>query len=193
MIRSVVPYGEDWSLWPALGLTCLAVGLTGIAGLRFTPPAEVSLVEAPLASSPSSAQVAPPPRVVTATAAAPPADCPPSLAFHFAPGAASPSSSPEVEVGPFMAWLTRHPDVQVVVDGHADANGTVARNLALSHARAAGAARWLVERGLPGSRITARGFGAYQPLPGEDQAADRNRRVEVRVVGHPGCARGDEP
>lgn len=196
MIRSEVPYGEDWTIGPALGLTCLAVGLAAIAGLRFTPPPEVLPVVAPLAPPPpppSPSPVAPPPRVGTATVATPPPDCPPSLAFHFAAGAAAPLSSPEAEVGPFLQWLARHPHAQVLVDGHADANGSAARNLALSHARASGAARWLVERGLPGSRITARGFGAYQPLPGEDQAADRNRRVEVRVVGQPGCSRGDEP
>lgn len=191
MIRSDVPLGEGWTWWPALGLTCLALGMSGIAALRFSPPPPVPPT-APMAPAPAP----PPPMTVTTptvSAPAPAPDCPPLLAFHFAAGAAIPLSTPDVEVELLVAWLARHPEAQVVANGHADANGSVGRNLALSHARAANAAQWLVERGLPKLRITARGFGAYQPLPGEDEVADRNRRVEVRVLGQPHCSRGDEP
>ena len=190
MIRSDVPLGEGWTWWPALGLTGLAFTLAGIAGMRFTPATSVPPPPAAIAPRPPAAL---PTRVKTPTVSVAASDCPPNLAFHFASGAAAPLATPDAEVQALLGWLTRHPDAQLLVDGHADANGSVARNLALSHARAANATRWLIERGIPKSRITARGFGAYQPLPGEDQVADRNRRVEVRVVGQNNCPRGVEP
>lgn len=188
MSRSEVPLGEGWTLLPALSLSCLAVGLTAIVGLRHSPAPAVPPDGSPKAEVNTPA---PSPSVVAPAAPARPLDCPPSLEFHFAAGAAAPLANPDAE--PFLAWLTRHPTSRVVVDGHADTHGTVARNLALSHARAESAAQWLIERGLQRSRITARGFGAYQPLAGEDGATDRNRRVEVWVQDQAACPRGVEP
>ena len=70
----------------------------------------------------------------------------------------------------------------LVVEGHTDATpprgGALDSNWTLSAARAGAVAHFLVEQGLPGGRIEARGFAATQPL-GKAKAADR--RVSLRV------------
>lgn len=70
-----------------------------------------------------------------------------------------------------------------VVEGHTDANGTRAHNLALSKKRAE-AVRWaLIDRGVDMDKVTAQGYGSARPIvAGTTEAANaRNRRIEVSV------------
>ncbi len=70
----------------------------------------------------------------------------------------------------------------LIVEGHTDATppgaGVLDSNWTLSAARAGAVAHFLVEQGLPGERIEARGFAATRPL-GKAKAVDR--RVSLRV------------
>lgn len=78
----------------------------------------------------------------------------------------------------------------VCIEGHTDNRPIHTRrypsNWELSTARAVNVLRFLVNRaGVPAGRISAAGFGAYQPLSANDTAADRarNRRVEIVFQG----------
>jgi len=84
------------------------------------------------------------------------------------------------------AFLNDHPEIQgVEVQGHTDTRGDAAKNLALSEARAAAVADFLVERGaVQAARLSSRGFGASKPIAAgaSEEAHAKNRRVEFRIL-----------
>jgi OOP family OmpA-OmpF porin len=83
------------------------------------------------------------------------------------------------------AFINDHEEISSIeVQGHTDTRGDARKNLALSEARAAAVADFLVERGgVRASRLTSKGFGASQPIaPGSSEEAHaKNRRVEFRI------------
>lgn len=80
--------------------------------------------------------------------------------------------------------LKRHPDVTVDVAGYADSTGAEDYNLALSQRRAENVRAYLVEAGIAGSRLAARGYGESRPAASNDTALGRfwNRRVELEAT-----------
>lgn len=84
-----------------------------------------------------------------------------------------------------VAALARtYAGVSISVDGHTDADGSDAANLALSQARADTVLAALVERGVPADQLVARGFGETEPVAPNDTPANKalNRRVVFSVV-----------
>ena len=81
------------------------------------------------------------------------------------------------------AWLQRHPQVQVAVEGHADERGTREYNLALGQRRANAARDVLVAGGVSPARISTISYGKDRPaaLGSNEQAWAQNRRA-VTVV-----------
>jgi outer membrane protein OmpA-like peptidoglycan-associated protein len=78
-----------------------------------------------------------------------------------------------------------HPGLNLQIEGHTDSVGTDEFNQQLSERRADSVRDFLAEQGVPGSAITARGFGKAQPVASNDTAEgrQRNRRVELVVNG----------
>jgi outer membrane protein OmpA-like peptidoglycan-associated protein len=78
-----------------------------------------------------------------------------------------------------------HPGLNLQIEGHTDSVGTDEFNQTLSERRADSVRDFLAEQGVPGSAITARGFGKTQPVASNDTAEgrQRNRRVELVVNG----------
>ena len=70
----------------------------------------------------------------------------------------------------------------LMIDGHCDERGSQEYNLALGRRRAAAVERYLLDLGVPPSRLTTRTFGEEKPaLAGHDEEAWRyNRRSEFR-------------
>ena len=68
------------------------------------------------------------------------------------------------------------------LNGHSSAEGTDARNMALSVDRANAVKAYLVNTGIDGKTLVAKGFGETAPVAGNDTEADRsiNRRVEIK-------------
>jgi OOP family OmpA-OmpF porin len=135
---------------------------------------------APLFAFREPAPPAPPP-VATPRAPEAASACPPVVRLGFARGAAQPLEVP-AELAALAAHVARTPGAQLLIRGHADGRGSDLRNLALSRQRAARVAQLLVQAGVPRSRMTLQGLGAYAPL-GADDAAGENRRVSVSVEG----------
>ena len=86
------------------------------------------------------------------------------------------------EIPEEIEWVLR-------VDGHTDDTplsgfGEYADNWELSTARAASVVRYLIEEGVPATRLAAAGFGENQPLVNEDtdEARARNRRIELKLT-----------
>lgn len=79
--------------------------------------------------------------------------------------------------------LLAYPDVDVDVEGHTDSIGTAAYNLGLSERRANSVRDYLMQRNVPGRRMTPVGYGLTVPIDTNDTEEGRanNRRVELRV------------
>lgn len=75
------------------------------------------------------------------------------------------------------AW----PEIRVEVQGHTDASGSTAHNLALSQARADAVRIHLAGRGVDPSRLTAKGYGESRPIApnATREGKAKNRRVEL--------------
>ena len=78
-----------------------------------------------------------------------------------------------------------HPGLNLQIEGHTDSVGSDEFNQQLSERRADSVRDFLAEQGVPGSAISARGFGKTQPVASNDTAEgrQRNRRVELVVNG----------
>jgi len=81
------------------------------------------------------------------------------------------------------AALKDRGDVTVTVTGYTDTVGNFHYNLKVSEFRANIVKTYLVGRGLPADRITARGLGPANPLASNDtlEGRRRNRRVEIEL------------
>lgn len=71
----------------------------------------------------------------------------------------------------------------IVLEGHADERGSDEYNLALGERRASSVRRYLVDLGVPSTRVTTVSYGEAKPaVQGHDESAWRwNRRVEFRA------------
>ena len=80
------------------------------------------------------------------------------------------------------ASLVEHPEVKVEVGGHCDADGSDAYNRRLSDRRAKAVRDYLVKKGVPATRMTAKGYGESQPIADNNTAEGKakNRRVELK-------------
>jgi outer membrane protein OmpA-like peptidoglycan-associated protein len=85
------------------------------------------------------------------------------------------------------ALSQQSPDAQIIVEGHADAQGDDEHNLILSQARAEAVRDYLISRGLDANRIVAKGYGESRPIAdnGSPEGRANNRRVEIVVANAP--------
>ncbi len=81
------------------------------------------------------------------------------------------------------AFMRDNPERRLAVEGHTDATGSDALNLALSQQRAESVRGALVSRGVDGARVTTQGLGKAVPVASNDTAEgrQRNRRVEIVI------------
>jgi outer membrane protein OmpA-like peptidoglycan-associated protein len=80
-------------------------------------------------------------------------------------------------------FLREHPDRSLAIEGFTDNVGNAVVNEELSLRRAAAVRAALMDAGVDGARIVARGYGATYPVATNDTAEgrQRNRRVEIVV------------
>jgi flagellar motor protein MotB len=110
-----------------------------------------------------------------------------SEAGFFAAGEAVIAPEAEAVVGT-LAESLQTSDVQVRVEGHTDStpisNARYPSNWELSTARAASVLIRLTERGIRPERLSAAGYGGFQPVADNSTAEGRaqNRRVDVVIL-----------
>lgn len=77
--------------------------------------------------------------------------------------------------------LKNNPDIDILVEGHTDTDGTEAYNWDLSVTRATAVVKELTKSGLNGERITAAGRAYFAPVDTNDneEGKSRNRRTEI--------------
>ena len=76
------------------------------------------------------------------------------------------------------AWLRKNPDINIVLEGHADERGTREYNLALGERRANAAKDYLMTYGISASRISVISYGKERPVDSGSNplAWSKNRR-----------------
>ena len=81
------------------------------------------------------------------------------------------------------ANFQRYPDETITVEGHTDNIGKPEYNQTLSEQRAFGVKDYLVNQGVPSTRVTATGYGETHPKATNDTPEGRqlNRRVEIHI------------
>ncbi len=80
--------------------------------------------------------------------------------------------------------MNKHPEYNMVIEGHTDSSGDDAMNLDLSKRRAKRAMEYLVEKGIDQQRLTYEGYGETKPVADNTTPEGRakNRRVEFRIT-----------
>ena len=78
-----------------------------------------------------------------------------------------------------------HPGLTLQIEGYTDSVGSDQVNQQLSERRADTVRDYLIEQGVPGSGITAQGFGKANPVATNDtpEGRSKNRRVQLVVNG----------
>jgi outer membrane protein OmpA-like peptidoglycan-associated protein len=77
--------------------------------------------------------------------------------------------------------LREWPEINIEIQGHTDASGIAAKNLALSQERAETVRQYLIDKGISPNRLTAVGYGQDKPIADNATKTGRaqNRRVEI--------------
>jgi peptidoglycan-associated lipoprotein len=82
-------------------------------------------------------------------------------------------------------WLKKYPSVQVTLEGHADSRGSAEYNLGLGNRRATAVRDYLVNLGVPATRVQVVSKGKEQPFCNEENEAcwSQNRRGHFVITG----------
>ena len=101
--------------------------------------------------------------------------------------------SAETTLNRQAAWLTKYPNVDILIAGNTDERGTETYNLALGQRRADAARDYLVAQGIAPSRIKTISYGKDRPVAaGHDETAwEENRNAITSVQGFNPQARGN--
>jgi outer membrane protein OmpA-like peptidoglycan-associated protein len=96
------------------------------------------------------------------------------------------SGSAEGNLDKLVNVLKEYPDTNIEIQGHTDSKGTDAYNQTLSEKRAGAVSSYLRGRGIPGQRVTTRGYGETAPVASNDTDAGRaqNRRVNFLITAN---------
>jgi OOP family OmpA-OmpF porin len=89
----------------------------------------------------------------------------------------------EALLGEVRDVLAQHPEmVKVEVQAHTDSTGKADYNLKLSTARAESVRRWLIDHGVAGERLVAKGYDGERPIADNKTVAGRNQNKRVQIV-----------
>jgi chemotaxis protein MotB len=98
-----------------------------------------------------------------------------------------------------VVMVLSRPNLSLEISGHTDdrpiATTIFPTNWELSAARASRVGRYLIERGVPPSRIAVQGYANHRPRLPNSSAGNRrgNRRVEIRLYYNPDAKTAQPP
>lgn len=80
-------------------------------------------------------------------------------------------------------YMKKYPTATAVIEGHTDNMGSAEHNLRLSKQRADSVVRYLMESGIEGGRLSAKGYGATRQISYNDTPEGRrqNRRINAII------------
>jgi peptidoglycan-associated lipoprotein len=141
-------------------------------------------------------KAAPPPAPgppVSGAALTPPARAPRGLEFEFAENMKKVffefdkhrlTSRARMTLEKNAAWLRKHKDVKVQIEGHCDERGTIEYNLALGEKRSTSVRNYFMSLGIDGSRLFTISYGEEKPTAmGHNESAwAQNRRTGFKIA-----------
>lgn len=85
------------------------------------------------------------------------------------------------------AWLNARPAVAVIIEGHADEQGTREYNLALGARRANAVQEFLISQGVPANRLRTVSYGKERPIEicSVEECYAKNRRAVTVITAAP--------
>jgi len=89
------------------------------------------------------------------------------------------------ELNNLLRLLQDSPNMKIEIGSHTDDMGTKEYNYNLSQRRAQSVANWLIEHGVPTSRMVPKGYGEDEPLVSNDdekEGRELNRRTEIKIL-----------
>ena len=105
-----------------------------------------------------------------------------NLEFETGKAVIRPSSFPSLDE--LTNLLKKRPSFKLLIDGHTDNVGAKAYNQKLSQGRADAVKKYLADKGIDASRITAKGYGMTKPITTNNtpEGRQKNRRVEFTIM-----------
>lgn len=103
-----------------------------------------------------------------------------TINVEFTSGKATLASEYDNHMKEVATFLKKYEEVDVQIQGYTDNTGSVAKNIALSQARANSVMNALVKEGIAKSRLTAKGYGPASPIA--DNSTAEGRQINRRVV-----------
>ncbi|MFT7589741.1 MAG: outer membrane protein OmpA-like peptidoglycan-associated protein, partial [Limisphaerales bacterium] len=102
--------------------------------------------------------------------------------FETASASLSPASIFELKT--LLNLLITYPALNIQLNGHTDSEGELAYNLDLSTRRAKAVYQYLIDNGIPESRLAFKGYGESKPIDSNDTETGRknNRRTTFEVT-----------
>jgi OOP family OmpA-OmpF porin len=138
---------------------------------------------------PQSAAPAPAPLATAVPAPSVPDACASALAtriegVHFANDSSEITPQAGAALGDTVVVLQSCPEERASLNAYTDSSGSDTYNQDLSQRRAESVRTYLIEQGIPESRIEAHGFGELNPVAdnGTPEGRAENRRVEIQFL-----------
>ena len=105
-----------------------------------------------------------------------------NIFFEFASAKVLDESKAELQQ--LAQFLRDNPNVKIQITGHTDHVGTQAYNLNLSQNRARAVANYLLNEGIPMTRVSYKGMGFSEPVADNhtEEGRAQNRRTELLIV-----------
>ena len=102
---------------------------------------------------------------------------------HFAHNSYELDKSSFEELDKLIAYLHKHPIVNIVIEGHTDNVGGEAANQLLSENRAKAVYTYVVDALIEKGRLTYKGYGEVKPLAANitEEGRAQNRRTSFRI------------
>ncbi|TFG98082.1 MAG: OmpA family protein [Myxococcales bacterium] len=174
---------------PLLLVAGIAVAFSGCASSGKSPLACVPIICSFVGERPAPPPPPPAPVVRRPAPAPAPPPAPSTQERLVLRGVTFATDSAQIDPGSAVVLdvaaeqLRARSGVNVVVEGHTDSTGSDAYNQQLSQRRADSVLGYLVRKGVPANRLTARGMGESSPVASNDTRDGRalNRRVELEV------------
>jgi OmpA-OmpF porin, OOP family len=103
--------------------------------------------------------------------------------IYFDPGKSILLATSNKSLNSVVEILKANPDLMLDIEGHTDNTGVAEKNQVLSQKRAEAVLNFFKGKGISEDRLVATGYGADQPIAGNETADGRkqNRRVELKV------------
>ncbi len=104
----------------------------------------------------------------------------------FSTGKSSLSADSKNALAKFAESLKTTPETDVAIYGHTDNTGSREINEKISNQRAESVAKYLIEKGVSGSRLRTQGMAYDEPVASNETAEGRaqNRRVEIYITAN---------